>query len=572
MAISEGNNCRTIDRRSHGQTLHLKPAKTITFQQSTKELPPKQSYSIEEHVQVIHQLLSNLLQKLEYQRALERNIQGSDHHADTSHLRRKYEPQVTQHAAVVNEVTEIVDLDSSVAMLGGEGSERSVFSNAVDEDDMPPLSKAVQDQLGLFVSQIASMYHTKNPFHCFEHASHVTCSAYQLVRRVVAKDLPKSPVESSVMADPWAQLPPSNNSCSVATGIARDALAQFAIVFSALIHDVDHPGVQNGILAKEKPAVAAKYQNRSLAEQTSVNLAWDLLSQESFHDLQACIFPCRKDYIRFRKMVINIVMSTDIADATLREFRELKWEKAFGSNKRSMHQTMEDRVEHSKEVRNRKATVMMDLIMMASDISHTMQPFDVYREWNERLFREMSVAYREGRSETDPSDGWYRGEMFFYDKHIIPLAQRLQESGMFGAAADAMLNNALNNRNTWCERGQQILREMQLRLDDEPMDNPTSEVKAPQVPTTTHNSWSTFISICCVGSLPAYLRANQNDPDDEDYYEDDEGKAISPSGEEETLGESSDEEEGFKSTSADVSHVQPSGWTSFSLRARAKQS
>lgn len=62
-------------------------------------------------------------------------------------------------------------------------------------------------------------------------------------------------------------------------GITSDPLAQFAILFSALIHDVDHWGVSNNQLIKEGAPMSEKYKGKSIAEQNSVDLAWDLLME-----------------------------------------------------------------------------------------------------------------------------------------------------------------------------------------------------------------------------------------------------------------------------------------------------
>lgn len=40
-----------------------------------------------------------------------------------------------------------------------------------------------------------------------------------------------------------------------------------------------------------------------------------------------------------------------------------------------------------------------------------MQHWHVYRKWNRRLFREMTAAFQEGRSQSKPAEGWYKGEM-----------------------------------------------------------------------------------------------------------------------------------------------------------------
>jgi hypothetical protein len=52
-------------------------------------------------------------------------------------------------------------------------------------------------------------------------------------------------------------------------GISSDPVAQFAVVFASLIHDVMHPGVPNGRFGIEEPDLAKKYRNQSSAEQCS---------------------------------------------------------------------------------------------------------------------------------------------------------------------------------------------------------------------------------------------------------------------------------------------------------------
>jgi 3'5'-cyclic nucleotide phosphodiesterase len=56
-----------------------------------------------------------------------------------------------------------------------------------------------------------------------------------------------------------------------------DPLTLLAICFSALIHDVDHRGVGNAQLMKEDPNMGDKYRGKSVAEQNSLDLSWDLL-------------------------------------------------------------------------------------------------------------------------------------------------------------------------------------------------------------------------------------------------------------------------------------------------------
>lgn len=89
-----------------------------------------------------------------------------------------------------------------------------------------------------------------------------------------------------------------------------------------------------------------------------------------------------------------------------------------------------------------------------------MQHWHIYRKWNERFFEECYAAFKDGRAETDPSQGWYQGEIGFFDFYIIPLARKLKECGVFGVSSDEYLNYAVNNRQEWQARGKEIVDEM----------------------------------------------------------------------------------------------------------------
>ena len=65
----------------------------------------------------------------------------------------------------------------------------------------------------------------------------------------------------------------------------------------------------------------------------------------------------------------------------------------------------------------------MEHLIQASDVSHTMQHWHIYRKWNARLFHEMHAAYKSGRTDTDPSERWYKSELWFFDNYVIPLAK-----------------------------------------------------------------------------------------------------------------------------------------------------
>jgi hypothetical protein len=240
-------------------------------------------------------------------------------------------------------------------------------------------------------------------------------------------------------------------------GITSDPLTQFACIFSALIHDVDHVGVPNTQLIKENAAIADLYKNKSVAEQNSVDLAWDLLMDDRYDNLRSTIYASEEELKRFRQLVVNSVMATDIMDKDLKALRNGRWDKAF--NKMAQQE--------SEEVVNRKATIVIEHLIQASDVSHTMQHWHIYRKWNERLFAELYKAYVEGRAEKDPSEFWYKGEIGFFDFYIIPLAKKLKDCGVFGVSCYEYLDYAERNRAEWESKGQEAVETMMEKVKKE---------------------------------------------------------------------------------------------------------
>ena len=190
-------------------------------------------------------------------------------------------------------------------------------------------------------------------------------------------------------------------------GLTSDPLVQFSVVFSALIHDAEHPGVPNATLVKENDNLAEHYKGQSIAEQHSIDVAWNLLQSDEYIDLRRAIYSTEDELRRFRQLVVNTVMATDIADKALGAARKQRWNLAFAPD------SMVD--DDQNRDRNRKATIVIEHLIQASDISHTMQHWHIYRKWNERFFIECFQAYKDGRADNDPSEYWYKGEIGFYD-------------------------------------------------------------------------------------------------------------------------------------------------------------
>eukprot|EP00934_Nitzschia_sp_Nitz4_P002225 Nitzschia sp. Nitz4//scaffold55_size114948//37568//41472//NITZ4_003894-RA/size114948-augustus-gene-0.69-mRNA-1//-1//CDS//3329554509//2225//frame0 len=309
------------------------------------------------------------------------------------------------------------------------------------------LDTEVMNQLRNFCADISSCYND-NWFHNFAHASHVTMSVVKLLSRIVA---PTESTENEISLHDHTY------------GITSDPLTQFACAFAAMIHDVNHVGVPNSQLVKEEARrIATVFGDHSVAEQNSVVVAWDMFMSEEYDLLRSTLCATETELTRFRQLVVNSVMATgtldcwaeesvlldfygqhpyhrclvaDIVDKDLKNLRNARWEKAFSKTDKACE-------DFSRADIDRKATIVIEHLLEASDVAHTMQHWHVYRKWNERFFRECMTAYLNGQADKNPCENWYKGELGFFDFYVIPLTKKLKDCGVFGKSSDEYLTYA----------------------------------------------------------------------------------------------------------------------------------
>jgi hypothetical protein len=82
-----------------------------------------------------------------------------------------------------------------------------------------------------------------------------------------------------------------------------------------------------------------------------------------------------------------LLVATDIVDKKLKALRNGRWDKAFSEAATD---------DSASEAVIRKATIVIEHLIQAPDVAHTMQHWHIYRKWNERLFHEMYLTLKNG--------------------------------------------------------------------------------------------------------------------------------------------------------------------------------
>jgi class 3 adenylate cyclase len=342
---------------------------------------------------------------------------------------------------VIDELTNVLNIAPFDAAVQKE----------IAEDVSLPVE--VKEQLRDYVSNIAHLYSDQVPFHNFEHASHVIMSATKLMKRIMSPEGIEWDVGGASAEDRKVEI--ARQVHNMTYGLSSDLLMQFSVVFSALIHDVDHTGLTNKELIDMNAPVATAYRSKCVAEQNSVDVAWAVLMEDNYMHLRAAIFSTELEEVRFRELIVAAVMATDIADKELGLLRKNRWEHAFTGV-----------CVNAKSDVDRKATIVFEHIIQASDVCHCMQHWHTYQKFNSRLFEERYVAYRKGvAGDNPPWLGWYKGEIWFFDNYIIPLAQKLHDCGVFGVSYHEYLNYAQENRVEWERKGQEVVETLRAAVE-----------------------------------------------------------------------------------------------------------
>ncbi|KAG7363218.1 3'5'-cyclic nucleotide phosphodiesterase [Nitzschia inconspicua] len=293
------------------------------------------------------------------------------------------------------------------------------------------LKSKVLAELEDFVTVISFMYRD-NPFHNFEHASTVLNNVNRVVSLCKAPDDIEYHDIRFITTDPWTH---------------------FALVFTALVHDVDHAGVPNAQLIKEGSHVATAYKNKSVAEQNSLEISWNLLMEPCYRNLREALFANSEELMHFRSLVVTATLATDIADKELAAMRKDRAAEALA--------VLDSKGPTSDDIASLKATFVLETLIQVADVSHLMMPFAVYKKWNYKLLRESYLAFTSGRAEKDPLETWYQGEFGFFDFYIIPLAKKLEQCGI---DSSFYVNNAINNRKMWEELGEDLVKGFEKSL------------------------------------------------------------------------------------------------------------
>lgn len=143
--------------------------------------------------------------------------------------------------------------------------------------------------------------------------------------------------------------------------------------FAGLIHDYDHPGVNNKFLIVTEHPISLVYNDLSVLENFHAATSFHVLLTHNFMD-----FLKREEYLSFKHHVVEMVLATDLGhhfDFVKKMDKELK----ENDGKLSVESTLAAAIK-------------------SADISHPLRELHIHEEWSNRISAEF---YAQGDLERD---------------------------------------------------------------------------------------------------------------------------------------------------------------------------
>jgi hypothetical protein len=204
--------------------------------------------------------------------------------------------------------------------------------------------------LAQWAREVRGNYHAEVPFHNFRHAFNVFQTLHAL------------------LAAPGA---------AAATGFT--AMETFAMLFAALCHDLQHPGVSNDFLAKTAAPLAVRYNDAAVLEQHHCATAFALVldaGKSKSNVLAALIgdgsYAQGGRFREFRALVTTCILGTEVASHA-RHVKALEEVVAAGY----------DAADAAHRAR------LMTALVEAADISNEARAFHFSRQWGPLVSQEF---------------------------------------------------------------------------------------------------------------------------------------------------------------------------------------
>jgi GAF domain-containing protein len=261
------------------------------------------------------------------------------------------------------------------------------------------------NKLDFFIENVASKYR-EVPFHNFKHGVAVMHISFYLI------------------------------ACTDA-GMCLNAIQAFALIVSALCHDIDHPGHTNAFEVNSGSELALFYNDNAVLENHHCATASILLKQEGCNILVGLD---KGEFKEFRSVMCSAILATDMSSHfnLLSKFRD------------SVHSSGGWNPEQSSD-----KLLLLSILLHAADLSNPTRPWEASRTWAGLVSQEFNAQVASEKSldlpflpfmETADEDAQAKQETSFIEFIIEPMWKDVVE---FLPQLSFIHENIAANKSNW---------------------------------------------------------------------------------------------------------------------------
>jgi 3',5'-cyclic-nucleotide phosphodiesterase len=263
-----------------------------------------------------------------------------------------------------------------------------------------------------FISQIEAGYHP-NPYHNSMHGGDVM----QILHYILS---PGGLKETAQLTD-------------------EDLLAA---IIAGMIHDYDHPGLNNNFHVKVQSYLATLYNNRSILENHHCAEVFELMKNPRLNILGGMTDSQRRD---IRETIIEMVLWTDMGLHA----------KIFGQWKRRISQ------DHDLYKRKDDQRLVLSMAIKMADINNCGRPENLYLKWTTKLSEEFFLQGDNERARGDPvspfMDRFFpsmaKSQVAFMNYVVIPMFESISD---YLPAMHFSVDRCEQNKSYWASNDDSI--------------------------------------------------------------------------------------------------------------------
>jgi hypothetical protein len=222
-------------------------------------------------------------------------------------------------------------------------------------------------------------------------------------------------------------------------------IEHLALLISALVHDVEHPGGFNSLLFGKD--IAIMYNDQSILENNSLTFTFQLLQEDEYNFL---INMSKTEIQKFRKTVIDLVLGTDIGNNVRNAYLNSVIQKNHDTYGKIDTETEEGRM------------VTLTYILRCADVCAAMQSNSISWIWAERFYSECYVIFNgPPGSITDT----YTNQIIHIKNNTLKLVQQIIRLKVLNQQLEnTLMRNITSNLTSWKKNAQSKIIEWKEKL------------------------------------------------------------------------------------------------------------